>query len=178
VGHETDFTIIDFVADLRAPTPSAAAELVTPDVRDVLAFVSSMRSRMVNAVAGDVELARTRLDSLRSRRVLTHPHERLQPMRERVQLQRTRVRDAFSRRVKIEGQAVATRRAQLQALDPLRVLERGFALLGDAASGALISSVSQAQAGQSVSVVLHDGTLAARIENEVKNDDASTRKPL
>jgi exodeoxyribonuclease VII large subunit len=99
-------------------------------------------------------------------------------MRERVQLQRTRVRDAFSRRVKIEGQAVATRRAQLQALDPLRVLERGFALLGDAASGALISSVSQAQAGQSVSVVLHDGTLAARIENEVKNDDASTRKPL
>jgi exodeoxyribonuclease VII large subunit len=99
VGHETDFTIIDFVADLRAPTPSAAAELVTPDRRDVLSFVNSMRSRMVNAVTGDVELARARLDSLRSRRVLTHPHERLQPVREALHLRRARMRDAFSRRV-------------------------------------------------------------------------------
>jgi exodeoxyribonuclease VII large subunit len=82
------------------------------------------------------------------------------------------VRDAFSRRVKIEGQAVAARRAQLQALDPRRVLERGYALVGDAASGALISSVSHAQAGQAVNIVLHDGTVAARVEDE----NASTRR--
>jgi exodeoxyribonuclease VII large subunit len=166
VGHETDFTIIDFVADLRAPTPSAAAELVTPDRRDVLAFVNSVRSRMVNAVEGDVELARARLDSLRSRRVLTHPHERLQPLREALQARRARVRDAFSRRVKIEGQAVATRRAQLQALDPLRVLERGYALVGDAASGALLTSVRQARDGQMLKIALQDGALAARVQND------------
>jgi exodeoxyribonuclease VII large subunit len=164
VGHETDFTIMDFVADLRAPTPSAAAELVTPDVRDVQAFVGSMRTRLYNAVAGDVELARTRLDSLRSRRVLTHPHERLQPVREALHDRRTRVRDAFGRRVKIERQAVMTRRAQLQALDPLRVLERGYALVGDATTGALISSVREVRAGQELQIALRDGTVAAQVE--------------
>lgn len=166
VGHETDFTIMDFVADLRAPTPSAAAELVTPDVRDVQAFVGSMRTRLYNAVAGDVELARTRLDSLRSRRVLTHPQERLQPVRDALQTRRTRVRDAFSRRVKIEKQVIATKRAQLQALDPLRVLERGYALVSDAATGALISSVREARADQSLKIALRDGSLAVHVNDD------------
>jgi exodeoxyribonuclease VII large subunit len=166
VGHETDFTIIDFVADLRAPTPSAAAELVTPDQRDVAALVVSLRRRLHHAVAGDVELARARLDSLRSRRVLTHPHERFALQHEAVQSRRTRVRDAFSRRVKIEKQSVAARRAQLHALDPLRVLERGYALLGDTASGALVASAREARSGQQLNVTLRDGSFTARVEGD------------
>lgn len=164
VGHETDFTILDFVADLRAPTPSAAAELCAPDVRDVAARVGSLRGRLHHAVAGDVELARARLDGLMSRRVLKHPPERLVPLRERVQTRRTRVRDAVQRRVKIERQLVASRRAQLQALDPRRVLERGYALVSDAKNGALITQANQTSDNQKLRIALRDGTIAARVE--------------
>ena len=166
VGHETDFTICDFVADLRAPTPSAAAELCAPDIREVSALVQSLRGRLHHAVAGDVELARERLNGLMTRRALTHPHERLQPMRERVARLRTQVRDAAGRRVKIERQNVAVRRTQLQALDPRRVLERGYALVSDTASGQLITSAQGTQQGDRLHIALRDGTLSARVESE------------
>ncbi len=164
VGHETDFTILDFVADLRAPTPSGAAELCAPDVRDVAALVASLRGRLHHAVAGEVVLARARLDGLTSRRVLKHPQERLVPLREGVQTRRARVRDALERRVKIERQLVASRRAQLQALDPRRVLQRGYALVSDARSGALITAATQTSDNQKLQIALRDGIVAARVE--------------
>ena len=94
------------------------------------------RERMKNAVEGEVEMARQRLESLRSRRVLTNPSERLQPLRERVVLRRRQAREIVRGRVKIEAQIVRTRRAQLSALDPNRVLERGYALISQTKNGA------------------------------------------
>ncbi len=169
VGHETDFTILDFVADLRAPTPSAAAELVVPNQREVRAGVQSLRERMANAVSGDVQLARHRLDSLRSRRVLTHPRERLQPLRERVLSQRRKSREIVRQRVKIEAQIVQTRRAQLSALDPKRVLERGYALVSQTQSGRLVSSVAQIEE-RDVTITLRDGKLSARLGEKLTNE--------
>jgi len=175
VGHETDFTICDFVADLRAPTPSAAAALCAPDIREVSALVHSLRGRLHHAVAGDVELARERLNGLMTRRALTHPHERLQPMRERVARLRTQVRDAAGRRVKIERQSVAVRRTQLQALDPRRVLERSYALVSDAASGQLVTSAHSTREGDRLHIALRDGTLAARVEAMVNAPDEANK---
>jgi exodeoxyribonuclease VII large subunit len=165
VGHETDFTLLDFVADLRAPTPSAAAELVVPNQREVAALLSSLRLRMRNAVAGDVELARQRLDALRSRRVLARPAEQLVPLRERVASYRRELREALSRRVKIEKQNVQAKRAQLSALDPRRVLERGYALVSDAQSGRLLGGIEDAVGTRTVSIALRDGLLHAQLQD-------------
>ncbi len=158
VGHETDWTMLDFVADLRAPTPSAAAELVVPNCREVRAGLGILRERMRNAVEGEVQMARQRLDSLRSRRVLTQPQERLLPLRERVALRRHQARETVRQRVKIEAQNVRTRRAQLLALDPNRVLERGYALVSQTRNGRLVSS-AQETTEPDLTITLRDGTL-------------------
>lgn len=168
VGHETDWTILDLVADLRAPTPSAAAELVVPNQSEVRAGVQSLRQRMANAAAGEVQMARHRLESLRSRRILTHPTERLQQLRERVQARRTQVREIARQRVKIEAQNVRTRRAQLSALDPNRVLERGYALVTERDSGRLISSVTQVRQPDLI-INLRDGKLNVKIATPDEN---------
>jgi len=164
IGHETDYTILDFVADLRAPTPSAAAELVAPELVTVQGAVDGLRWRLYNAVVGDVKLARQTLDSLRKQRVLTRPGAQLEDARAQVSQLRTQVRDAIGRRVKIERQSLNARCAQLRALDPQRVLERGYSLAGDAATGELITSIHDAQPGQTLILTLHDGTIRVTVE--------------
>jgi exodeoxyribonuclease VII large subunit len=165
IGHETDFTILDFVADLRAPTPSAAAELVAPDVEEVRALINGYRLRMHHSVAGEMRLARQKLEWLRSRHVLTHPSRQLEAMHTKVAALRTRVRDAMLRRVKIEKQCLSARKMQLHALDPQRVLERGYAIISRA-DGTLITKAAVAQPGESLQVRLQDGTLPVRVERD------------
>jgi len=164
IGHETDFTMLDFVADLRAPTPSAAAELVAPELSAINDEINGLRWRLHNAVAGDVRLARLKLDSLRRQRVLMHPGTRLEEARTQVTELRTQVRDAIARRVKIERQALQARRAQLRALDPQRVLERGYVLASSAITGALITSARDVRPGEKLNLTLHDGTVQAIAE--------------
>ena len=163
VGHETDFTILDFVADLRAPTPSAAAELCAPDVRAVRGALQSYRARLVSAASGDIETARERLENMLSRRVWTHPTERLGRLRERVSSAQRRVQGAVASRVKIERRLLGARRAQLKALDPKSILARGYVLV-ESETGNLVSSKTKARAGETVNLVFHDGRARARIE--------------
>ncbi|HEX8551367.1 MAG TPA: exodeoxyribonuclease VII large subunit [Abditibacteriaceae bacterium] len=164
VGHETDFTILDFVADVRAATPSAAAELCAPDVRGVRAAIASYRARLVGAAEGDVEAARARLSNTLSRRVWTHPAERLSLLRERVATARRRGESAAAARVKIERRLLQARKSQLSALDPKRVLARGYVLV-ETSDGALVGSKEQSNAQQKVQIIWHDGRAAATIEN-------------
>jgi exodeoxyribonuclease VII large subunit len=163
IGHETDFTILDFVADLRAPTPSAAAELVAPDIEEVQAILNGHRLRLHHSVAGEIRLARQKLEWLRSRHVLTHPARQLEAMHTRVATLRTRVRDAMMRRVKIEQQCLAARKMQLHALDPQRVLERGYAIVSRP-DGKLVTQAVMAQSGEMLQVRLQDGMVGVRVE--------------
>ncbi len=157
VGHETDFTILDFVADRRAPTPSAAAEMVAPDVRELLGYVRGLKLRMHQSAAGEVRLARQKLEFLRHSRALARPDEMVARLRTRVTELRARVQDAAECRVKIERQNLDGLGAQLRALDPRRVLERGYAMLSDAENGSLVTALSQVRPGQKLVVTLHDG---------------------
>lgn len=163
IGHETDFTLLDFAADLRAPTPSAAAELVAPHIGELMALLRGQRRRLHGAVEGDVRLARGRLDWLKARPALRHPSEQLKQRRIEVARLGARGRDALERRVKIERQLLAARRAQLHALDPQRVLERGYALLSD--ENGVVSDLGQIARGKELNIALHDGRFTARVED-------------
>lgn len=157
IGHETDFTILDLVADRRAPTPSAAAEMVAPDVRELLALVQNFRVRAAQTIAGEVRLARQQLEWLKKSKSLREPGEHLQNLRERVEVLRRDAQEAARGNVKMERARLTSAQSQLRALDPRRVLERGYAFLTDAQSGAIVSAVSQLKSGQTLTVTLADG---------------------
>ena len=157
VGHETNVTILDFVADRRAPTPSAAAELVAPDVRELWGYIAGLKLRAAQVASGDIRLARQKLDFLRRSRPLSQPVTQIQALRDRVADLRARAAEASECHVKIERARLDGARSQLRALDPRRVLERGYAFLTDEQTGAIVSSLADAKRGQTLVVSLADG---------------------
>ena len=210
VGHETDFTIADFVADLRAPTPSAAAELVIESKHQIEERVMGLRQRLARATRYRLLLARQTLDrwarhaafarisdALARRqqrvdelvyrlaaaqlRVLEQYRRRLDVAAARVRYfdlrrrlatmrqalsARTRELEAASRRLLLTCRAHWDRAsARLEQLSPLRVLDRGYALVFDA-SGKLVKDVAQVQAGDRISARLARGLLTARVEDK------------
>ena len=163
VGHETDFTIADFVADLRAPTPSAAAELAVPEMDAVYEAVRLQGRRMKRALQSRVERMRANVKLFASAKAFRLLENRL--MSERQSLDNTRelasrgAKDRISRaRAELNQLSV-----KLRALDPSAVLERGYAILTDE-NGRAISGVATMQAGDRVAIKMHDGTADAKID--------------
>ncbi len=143
VGHETDFTICDFAADLRAPTPSAAAELAVPDIRELMAYVSGSMLRMKKSLG--IEMHRMQIDRLVDR------------------MSGKMKRDLETGRMRL-----AERSASLQAFSPLRVLARGYSVALDA-DGETVRSVAQVRQGDSLNLIVQDGQLACTV-NEVREE--------
>ncbi|MFY8104509.1 MAG: exodeoxyribonuclease VII large subunit [Ramlibacter sp.] len=176
VGHETDFTIADFCADLRAPTPTAAAELVAPARESWLGGLEELQARLQRAARRRLDGAAQRLDAGGAR--LGRPSGRIHTQHQRLERQAQQLRHALRSRLAREQGALqaalqAMRRAplapvgrcvqrleraggRLQGLDPRRVLERGYALLTQA-DGTVLARAAQAQPGQSVQARLADG---------------------
>ena len=158
VGHETDFTIADFAADVRAPTPSAAAELVVPDARETCSRTIMLRDRAKQAASRMLAERRYALNSLISRPVLRRPADLINEWRQAVD---ELLKDALSwtRRLVDERQAQARALVgRLEALSPLKILARGYAICLDA-SGVLLKSVLACIPGSDVQVRLVDGKL-------------------
>lgn len=157
VGHETDYTIADFVADWRAPTPSAAAERVWPERRELEANLKACGLRLKQGLLGCLRLERSRLVGLAGSRVLTRPSEKIQQSRQRL--------DESLRRMEAGvDQQMAGRRAEfnllvgrLEGLSPLQVLARGYSLCTRPSDGVLIRSDGQVSAGDRISVRLARG---------------------
>lgn len=164
IGHETDFSILDFVADKRAPTPSAAAEMVAPDVRELLGYLGGLQLRAAQGLVGELRAARGRVDLLEQKLAFASPAKRLELERERVTSLGKRAAEAGKARVKIEAQRLAGLSAQLRALDPKRVLERGYAMLSDAQSGAIVSNLKDVREGQTLVVTLQKGTFQVAVQ--------------
>lgn len=143
VGHETDFTICDFAADLRAPTPSAAAELAVPDIRELMAYVSGSMLRMKKSLG--IEMHRMQIDRLVDR------------------MSGKMKRDLETGRMRL-----AERSASLQAFSPLRVLARGYSVALDA-KGETVRSAAQVRQGDSLNLIVQDGRLACTV-NEVREE--------
>ena len=168
VGHETDFTLCDFAADLRAPTPSAAAELAVPDRAELLAGLESLRARMRGAVAERLESEKGRLDGLTRSRVLQSPLEAVELRRVRVDQLAGALSAVMRRRADAAKAVLAQSAGRLNALSPLAVLSRGYAVVCDS-RGRAVSGTAGIREKEKISVRMRDGGLACTVDKKTEN---------
>jgi exodeoxyribonuclease VII large subunit len=161
VGHETDFTIADFAADRRAPTPTAAAELATPARAEMLAKLTDCLRCLAREMRRRLQYAAQALDGY-SRR-LVHPAERLRRSEQHVAQLRTRLALAYSHRVQHRAAELARLRASLGNLDPYAVLARGYSITRNAA-GHVLRDASEARAGERILTTLARGALQSEVK--------------
>ena len=165
VGHEPDVTISDFVADLRAATPSNAAELAVPDQDALRQTLDSMESAMVTSLRRQLRNAAQHLQVLSSSQVLRSPDSYLQQKKKDLNHLQSRLAAAQNQQLSRKRQAFVRFTAGLEAMSPLKVLSRGYAMT-QTADGSLLRSVSQAGIGDAVSISLADGTLYASVTDK------------
>ena len=157
VGHEPDVTIADYVADLRAATPSNAAELVVPDQQEVYTYLGQLASRLGQAMQHCVGSARRQLEQLADRRVLKDMMAPIEDKRLLLDFQQRRILSAFQAVVARQKARAGQLAAALDALSPLKVLGRGYSIVEK--DGHVVSSVAQVDPSDSVSLRRSDGTL-------------------
>jgi exodeoxyribonuclease VII large subunit len=160
VGHEIDITIADFVADLRAPTPSAAAELVVPRKEDLIQLVAQQQSRLTSLFKKQLVQIRLHLGHLSSR--LVDPRERIRHMKERFQILEQKLFSSFHHRLKFLRNRLEGQVQILHSLSPLQVLARGFSLTYTNKDN-MIHSVKEVKPGQIIATQLHDGKFFSEV---------------
>ena len=163
VGHEPDVTIADYVADLRAATPSNGAELATPDAEELRDALRSLDARCGRALRRQLDFYRRRLDELRSRRVMESPLGYIELKRMELDLLRSRLLRREEAAVAAARQRFVRLGAALDALSPLKVFSRGYAVAEDD-SGAIVRSVWDTAPGGRVRVRLCDGALECTVD--------------
>ena len=163
VGHEPDVTISDFVADLRAATPSNAAELAVPDQNDVRDMLSGAAIRLSQAMQRQIQERRAKLNDLAGRKVLSSPTAYFDLKRMELDHSSDRLQNAAERWLSFRRQQFAGTAAALDAMSPLKVLARGYAMAATTA-GKVVRSVQDAKPGDELNLRLSDGTLPCVVQ--------------
>lgn len=163
VGHEIDFTIADFVADLRAPTPSAAAELAVPDISDLSMVVLGLQERLIAEMDDKLTRLEVQLRSLTQSLNLLNPQRSVDNRRQQLDTLLIRLDNIIQRLMERQQNRLERSIDRLQAFSPLGTLARGYSLVRDE-NGRLIRSVSAVEPGDLVEISLVDGTIRARVE--------------
>ena len=163
VGHETDFTLCDFAADLRAPTPSAAAELAVPDTEELLSSLGHMNDRISLAMNRRLARSRDRLGLLSASRMLKDPRAFIDDKRMALAMDEQALYTRMERILAAKRAEFQYKTAKMEALNPLAVVARGYSAVFDE-KGVLVKSVSQLAPGDGVSFALTDGQVHARVE--------------
>lgn len=163
VGHETDYTLADYVADLRAPTPSAAAELVVPDQIEIAMHIGSYAAVLQSCMLHELENRRERLDRLADYLELATPD--IDVLDQRLQALLGRAHRQIENNLTARRALVSARMLQLGSLNPCAVLERGYAVVHHE-DGRLLSGAGEAEAGVRLSVRLRDGSFAAEVREQ------------
>ncbi len=162
VGHETDFTIADFVADLRAPTPTAAAELATPNQADLREAVLELRQRLARSVQNTLNTQRWTLETMQNRLNLNSPRTRLASYRQYLDELVHRSGLSAAHRLQMQRARLRSLEQRLAVLSPAAVLERGFAIL-TRKDGQLVSRVQQVSSGDELDVQVRDGQFGVTV---------------
>ncbi len=163
VGHEVDFTIADFVADLRAPTPSAAAELVVQNSQNTQAHIAQLQKRLMQAVSLFYERAKRRFDLAVNSRVFKDPQTITQQKEQELDDLTLRLEAAWKERLNAFERRLELAQNQLQALGPQAVLKRGYSITRRQ-DGSVISRVAQTAPGETVYIQVQDGMIRSEVK--------------
>ncbi len=172
VGHEIDVTLADLVADLRALTPSEAAERVVPAMDEVLAGLSNFQKRLAGALRGRVSNVRHQLEALANRRVMRKPLDRLRDWERRLDQQDAAATRALRQRIVSAQNQTAALAARMESLSPLSVLARGYSLTTDADDGRLIENAAELAVGQTISTRFAHGGAISRVEEIIAQEES------
>ena len=168
VGHEPDVTISDYVADLRAATPSNAAELAVPDREALVQALDSMSNAMANALTRQIKAHRQHLDVLSKSPALQSPTGYLEQKRRQLELLKNRLIAAENQNIARNTQRYVALTAKLDAMSPLKVLTRGYSMAQNE-RGEVVRSVTQVELGERIGIQFSDGKIFATVMDKKEN---------
>jgi exodeoxyribonuclease VII large subunit len=163
IGHETDTPLVDFVADVRASTPTDAAKRAVPDLAEELSLIAAARTRLDRAIVNRIDREQQRLDAWRSRPVLAQPTTMLDTHTAQVSALRDRAGRNLGHRLDRAGSELQHTVARLRGLSPLATLERGYAIVQRRLDLAVLRDPAEVDIGDDLRVRLAQGELAARV---------------
>lgn len=176
VGHETDTTIIDFVSDLRAPTPSAAAELAVYDVQQLFAQIESYQGALYSAMMQKTEHYRLRTEQFTRLLRMKHPLHQIRTQRQQLMTMEAALTAAMKRRIEGERHRLGLKVSALKGLSPLEKLEQGLAYVSDA-EGKSVHSVEQVEEGTPLRIQLKDGRICVVVTGKERGDVKKEYEP-
>jgi len=167
VGHETDYTICDFVSDLRAPTPSAAAELCVPDMNELKSMLSSTGAGLLSSIKAIISDSKSRLDVLREKRCLKSPQYYVEAKSEALAVLERSIDTSAKRILEKKGALLSQSASRLSALNPMAVLARGYGAVFTE-DNKVVTRVSSLKRGDEIQIKLSDGKVRAEVKETVQ----------
>ena len=167
VGHETDTTIADYVADMRAPTPSAAAELAVFEYHALENYLDEKRLKLKRTLYQKIQLTRMQLERYRVKMNYLHPRTKLQKQQQRSLDTEQKMRSAMENKLGMAKQRLAIKIEQMKGLSPLAKLNQGFSYV-TSESGKVVKSVEHVSANDSLKIYVTDGIVKAKVEDTYK----------
>ena len=162
VGHETDFTIADFVADLRAPTPSAAAELAVPNVTDIIMNLEKYNNRLKNSLKKKIELMRLRYEKCMASRVFREPLQKINERYISIDMLVKQIQNSINNKIKDDKTKMIELITKLDTLSPLKTLTRGYCL-ATTNNGKIIKSVKKLKKNDELVLRFNDGNTNVKV---------------
>ncbi len=161
VGHETDYTICDFVADLRAPTPSAAAEIAVPDIFELKADLEAYKAHIYNITKNAISNEKARLETIQKSSAMKDPALKLQDNRRNLAYLGEKLSDITQNTIDKSKHQLSSLAGKLDALSPLGVIARGYGIVSS--DDGVVSSVKNIKTGDTVTIKLSDGSFGASV---------------
>ena len=162
VGHETDTTISDYAADLRAPTPSAAAELAVPEISALNSYINSIEITLNKLIIGKITELRQDIDIKEQHLKLMLPAKKIETSRKTIDNAEQRINNALKNKILLSKAVLAEKSAALDNLSPLKIMNRGYSLVYK--DKKIIKSSSALKSGDKIDITLADGQVSAVIE--------------
>ncbi|PIN92668.1 exodeoxyribonuclease VII large subunit [Candidatus Pacearchaeota archaeon CG10_big_fil_rev_8_21_14_0_10_35_13] len=166
VGHETDYTIMDFVADYRAPTPSAAAEAVVPNIEEILEALNNYYIRNIQATKYAVDTLNSLLKQIISRTIFKRPYDSIHSYYKELDHELYKIQTIIVKKIETKRKILEIIESKITTLSPKSILKRGYSIVMK--EGKIIKNSSEVNIGSNVNILLHEGSLEAKITQKTK----------